>query len=67
MSEENKAKFRRVIEEFFNQGNSATADELVAANFVDHNPPPGIPQGLEGFKQMVAMFRSAFPDLHVVV
>ncbi len=64
MSEEDKAKFRRVIEECFNQGNLATAEELIATDMVDHNPPPGIPQGLQGFKQMVTMFRSAFPDMH---
>ena len=64
MSEENKARFRRVIEECFNQGNLAVAEELIAPNMVDHTPPPGIPQGIEGFKQIVTMIRTAFPDVH---
>jgi len=67
MSEENKAKFRRVLLECFNQGNLATADELIDVNFVDHNPPPGVSQGLEGFKQIVTMFRGAFPDIQIKI
>ena len=66
MSEENKVKFRRIIEECFNQGNLATADELIAANMVNHRPP-GSPQGLEGFKQIVTMVRSAFPDTNAQI
>lgn len=67
MSEENKAVSRRVIEESFNQGNLAVIDELVAADYVDHNLPPGFPEGREGFKQLVAMYRAAFPDVQMTV
>jgi steroid delta-isomerase-like uncharacterized protein len=66
--EENKAIVRRMYEEIHNKGNMATADELVASNFIDHNPPgPGIPPGPEGIKQIFGMLRSAFPDFHTTV
>lgn len=68
MSKENKTISRRFYEEVFSRGNLAVADELLAANCVDHNPPgPGFPPGREGVKQVIMMFRSAFPDLQFTV
>jgi len=67
MSDENKAIARRVQEEAFNQGNLAVIDELVSADYVDHDLPPGFPPGREGFKQMVAMYRAAFPDVQMTI
>jgi len=34
---------------------------------LEHNPAPGQGPGLEGFKQVVAMLRSAFPDLVITI
>lgn len=68
MSEENKALARRSIAEIWNKGNLTAADELIAPNNVDHdpaNPNPG--RGPEGTKQSAAMYRTAFPDLHITV
>ncbi len=67
MSEQNKALVRRIVQECFSKGNLAAADEVLAANYVDHNAPPGIPPGIAGFKQLVTMYRAAFPDLQVTV
>ena len=67
MSEENKSISRRVQEEAFNQGNLAVIDELVAADYVDHDLPPGFPDGPEGYKQLVAMYRAAFPDVQMTI
>jgi steroid delta-isomerase-like uncharacterized protein len=61
-TEENKAIAHRIID-IFNTGNLTEANELIAAEAVDHQAMPGLPPGHEGFKQMVAMFRAAFPDL----
>jgi steroid delta-isomerase-like uncharacterized protein len=67
MSADHKALSRRVIEACFNQGNLALADELYAPDYVDHSAPPGFPPGVAGFKQQVAMYRAAFPDVHVTI
>jgi steroid delta-isomerase-like uncharacterized protein len=65
---ENKAILRRLYEEIHNKGNMAVADELIAADFVNHNvPSPEIPPGPEGVKQIFTMFRHAFPDFNVTV
>ncbi len=37
-TEENKALLRRLYEEVWNQGNMATVDELLAADYVLHDP-----------------------------
>lgn len=64
--EENKALVRRCIEEVFNKGNVTAIDEFFAHNFVPalHS---GVTRDREGYKQFVAAFFGAFPDLHVTV
>ena len=65
-AEENKALTRRVMEEMFNKGNLDVADELLAPDFVVHDPAmPEDVRGPEGFKEYVGAFRSAFSDLHI--
>ena len=64
MSEQNKAIVRRLFEEVWNNNNLDLADELLVSEYEDHNAPPGSTGGIEGYKQSVTMFRSAFPDLH---
>ncbi len=68
MSEENKALARRSIEEIWNKGNLAAADELVAPNHVTHDPAiPNPGRGPEATKQQASMYRTAFPDLQVTI
>jgi steroid delta-isomerase-like uncharacterized protein len=65
-AEENKALARRVLDEMFNKGNLDVADELLAPDYVDHDPAmPEDIHGPEGFKQYVSGYRSAFSDLHL--
>src|SRR5947209_5246280 len=63
--EENKAIMRR-YEEAVNQGNLDLIDEVIAADYVGHEPDEDL-HGPEGVKQFITMFRSAFPDLHLTV
>ena len=43
------------------------ADEVVAADFVDHAPMPGQAPGLEGVKRKWAMYLDAIPDFRVTI
>jgi predicted ester cyclase len=62
MSDENKALVRRWFAEL-DRGNDHIADELVAIDYIDHNPPlPDMAPGREGVKQANALLRAAFPD-----
>ena len=50
------------------EGNIDLVDELLAPDYTNHTPAsPNQPTGPEGVKGVVAMFRSAIPDLRVVV
>ena len=63
----NRTLAHRVVEEIFNQGKLNLVDELFVPNFVEHDLPPGYPQGSAGFKQWVADLRRAFPDFHLTM
>jgi steroid delta-isomerase-like uncharacterized protein len=66
-AEENKAIVRRFWD-VWEQGNIDLVDEVLASNYVNHTPAtPEQPTGPEGVKAVVSMFRSAMPDLRVVV
>lgn len=66
-AEESKALVRRFYEEI-DRGNIAAMDELVAADYVDHSPPPfpGLGGGLEGLKQAFRIFWEATPGRHEI-
>jgi predicted ester cyclase len=61
----NKEIVRRFSDDVWGQGDLRTADEVLAVDLVEHNPLPGQGAGREGHKQVVALYRSAFPDLRV--
>jgi predicted ester cyclase len=48
-------------------GRDEEVDELLAAEFVDHNPIPGQSPGPAGFKEWMHAARAAFPDLTATV
>jgi predicted SnoaL-like aldol condensation-catalyzing enzyme len=56
-SEENKRIARRVLQELFEEGNLAAAEELIRPDFVDHEAPPDNPQGPEGLKEVISWLR----------
>jgi predicted ester cyclase len=66
-TEDNKALVRRFYEEVINKKKTAAIDEFIDLNQVDHAAPPGIPGGIEGAKQTITMYLTAFPDLHFTV
>jgi predicted ester cyclase len=65
--EENKAIVRRIYDEVINGKNLEVIDELCSPDIIDHTAPPGTPKGIEGVKQSMGMFLTAFPDLHITI
>jgi predicted ester cyclase len=65
--EENKALVRRFYAEI-DKGNLDAMDELVAENYIDHNPPPfpGLSPGRAGLKQAFEIFWKATPGYHQI-
>src|SRR5215218_3590592 len=65
--EENKAIFRRYVEEIPNQGNLEFADEIFD-RYISHQPDGStLVRGPEDVKRFTREFNSAFPDLHVSI
>jgi predicted ester cyclase len=66
-TEEKRNVLRRVSGEIFGQGRIEAVDELLAPDFVDHDPLPGVSPDRDGVKKLVGLFRGAFPDFEVEV
>ncbi len=68
MSEENKAIARRAFEDHFNTGNFDLAEEIFAADYVNHDPSlPDFGTGPKVANQAVRLYREAFPDARITV
>jgi predicted ester cyclase len=65
LTDQNKALVRRFYEEI-DKGNIGILDELVAYDYVDHNPPPfpARASGRERLKQEFKLFWEATPGYH---
>jgi steroid delta-isomerase-like uncharacterized protein len=59
----NKELARRFMEEVWGKGNLEVADELLAENFVLHNPPQKVVPDKEGYKQWVSMTTATFTTI----
>ena len=70
MSEENKALIRRWFEEVWNKGREAAIDEMFAAEGIAHGLADETGNDLRGphdYKPFFRKFRSAFPEIEVLV
>jgi len=68
MSSDNRHLVQKLFNDLFNKGNLAVADEIIAANHVNHDPAtPDFGKGPDGEKQIVTLYRGAFPDLHFTI
>ena len=66
--EDNKAVLDRYVEEVWIRGNLAAVDDYIATDYVRHDP--GLPapiRGPEGVRQLVHVYRTAFPDINFTV
>jgi steroid delta-isomerase-like uncharacterized protein len=66
MSEQHKELARRFLRAFAT-GDVATLEQIVSADLIDHNSPPGANPGRQGLLDAVAMFRTGFPDLDLSI
>ena len=61
----NKSLIKSFVQEVFNKHNLTALDKYYAPNVTYHNPTTG--QGRQGFKQVLASFFSAFPDIYATI
>jgi len=68
ITEQNKVTARRWSEELWSRGNLAIADDIVAADYVRHDPGDPFPaRGPEDVKRIVTMLRKMLPDLTITI
>jgi steroid delta-isomerase-like uncharacterized protein len=67
-TEENRAIFRRYVEEAWEKGNMEVADEVFADRYVSHQPDGSEEErGPEDVKLFLRQYREAFPDLRITI
>ena len=66
MSEENKRLVSRIYDEAISSGIYDVIDDLIAPNYVSHGLPMSS-NGPQELRQSIETFRSAFPDLYMLV
>ena len=64
--QENKELVRRYFEGWANRGDPAVAHALIATNVILRNPP-AVVRSLAEYKQGMAAFHTAFPDLQFTI
>ncbi len=67
MADDVMAIQRRFVEEYQGLGKVEVGEELLADDFVDHSPPPGLPADKQGVLMFFAAMRAGMPDLHVEI
>lgn len=66
-AEQNKRVIKRLFDEVYNAKKLDVLNEVIAADYVDHNPAPGQQAGPEGLRRFIQMVAMAFPDNHLVI
>jgi steroid delta-isomerase-like uncharacterized protein len=64
--EENKALVRRFFDAF-GRNDFAALEAVTSQDVVYHTAPPGLSAGIEGYRELMAMYVSAFPDVQIIV
>jgi steroid delta-isomerase-like uncharacterized protein len=62
--QQNKDTVTAFISALFTRGDLGAVDDYLGEEFVNHDPPLGVPADREGMRAAAAMFRAAFPDWH---
>ena len=57
----------RRVEEAWASNDLSVIDELIAADLVSHDAPPGLPPGREGAKAAHQMSMTSFPDRRMTI
>jgi predicted ester cyclase len=63
----NKALIRHMFEDVIPAGDATAMRELFVADFVDHDPMPGQPPGVDGAEYVVKTMHGAHPDLRFTI
>lgn len=60
-------RVRTFFQRLLNEKDLSVCDEMLSADYVDHDALPGTPPGPQSAKEFVAGFVTQYPDMHVAV
>jgi steroid delta-isomerase-like uncharacterized protein len=63
-TEQNKQTVRDFIDGLFSDGDQGAVTTYLAEDFINHDPPFGVPADRQGMGSAAAMMRAACPDWH---
>jgi steroid delta-isomerase-like uncharacterized protein len=63
----NKELLEAFYAQFWNAGNVDAVEALVADDYIDHQPVPGLPGGKEGLARLITRWHTGFPDMSETV
>jgi steroid delta-isomerase-like uncharacterized protein len=66
-TEQNKTIARRAFEEIWNRGNLDASDQLYTADQLSHGLGIDVAAGIEGLRQFVSIYRTAYPDTNFTI
>ena len=67
MTTDSMRMVERLPLEVFNSNKFDLIDEILAPNYVEHTPVPGVAPTREGFKQTAIALKKAFPDIRYTI
>ena len=67
MTAEKNRMLTQEVYDGFNANDWNKVGTVIPENFTEHSPEPGQKPGLEGLKEMFVGYRTAFPDMKMVV
>lgn len=67
MSAQNAELSRRIFEDVWNRKNLSAIDDLISADYIHHDANSPAASGIDGYKQFVNYYMSAFPDAHFTI
>ena len=67
MTTQNAELSRRIFEDVWNRKNLSAIDDLISADYIHHDPNSPPANGIDGYKQFVNHYMSAFPDAHFTI
>jgi steroid delta-isomerase-like uncharacterized protein len=62
-----KTKIRALFDRVLNQNDLGQLDDLIADDYLDHDPVPGQLPGAEGIKNKLKGLREAYPDIRFIL
>jgi steroid delta-isomerase-like uncharacterized protein len=67
MTTQNAELSRQIFEDVWNRKNLSAIDDLIAADYIHHDPNSPPANGIDGYRQFVNHYMSAFPDAHFTI